>query len=60
VQEDPLASENLVLFMFVISIAIGFAIGLMMSWHLYLTLTNQVRCCACSLVCAAGLGDVCL
>ncbi len=47
VQEDPLASENLVLFMFVISIAIGFAIGLMMSWHLYLTLTNQVRCCAC-------------
>ncbi len=37
-----MASENLVLFMFVISVAIGFAIGLMLTWHLYLTVTNQV------------------
>ena len=37
-----MSAENAVMFTFVISISIGVAMALMLSWHGYLVLTNQV------------------
>ena len=41
-QADPLSAENAIMFMFIISVSIGVAMSLMLGWHIYLILTNQV------------------
>jgi hypothetical protein len=53
VQMETMSPENGILFMFVISMAIGVCLSLMLAWHVYLVLSAQVRCSGGRLQCGS-------